>query len=69
MALSTEERYLNLALINLGEAVTEIANQRQRGAMPGHDYNAAAEKLRRAISALDGRLYAPEAVREDAPGA
>lgn len=53
--MSPEERYLNLALINIGEAVAEIANVRQRGHPPGIDYYFASERLLRAISALAGR--------------
>jgi hypothetical protein len=50
----TTDQYLNLAMINLGEAVTEMANRRQRGAAFPDGFANVKLSLRRALSALDG---------------
>lgn len=63
--MTQEDRYLNLAVISVGEALTEMANRRQRGCMPGADYAVAREKLDRAIAALWGRLWVPEVPSHD----
>lgn len=57
--MSTPERYLNLALINVGEAITELGNIRQRGATPGADCANVKLSLHRAMAALDGAIYVP----------
>ena len=75
MKLSREERFLNLAmlnigeaLVNIGEAIAEISNLRQRGQLPGNEYNFAEEKLQRAICALHGKLWVPEVAEEHKSG-
>lgn len=52
-----EDRYLNLAMINIGEALTELGNARQRGGYPGGDMANVRLALRRATFALDGAEY------------
>lgn len=66
MPLSKEERYVNLAMINLGEAITEIHNQRQRGDLGtiegkdfGQCFGAAQIAIDRASRALKGETYIP----------
>lgn len=53
------ERYLNLAMINIGEAMTELGNIRMRGALPGADTANVKLALSRALSALDGVVWTP----------
>lgn len=57
--LSVADRYLNLAMINIGEALTELGNIRQRGAVPGADCANVKLALGRALAALDGRMFEP----------
>lgn len=64
--MTHEHRYINLALINLGEALTEIANQMQRndiGTIEGKDFGrcfgSAQIALDRAKAALKGETYIP----------
>jgi hypothetical protein len=57
--MTNDERFLNLALINVGEAVALISNLRQRGTPPGPEYGVAQEKLLRAVAALEGKVHAP----------
>lgn len=66
MTISREERYVNLAMINLGEAITEIHNVRQRGNLGtiegkdfGQVFGAAQIAIERAIRALRGETYIP----------
>jgi hypothetical protein len=57
--------YLNLALINLGEAVSMTANLRLRGHAPGdHEFRPVEERLLRAAAALRGEIYTPEVAEE-----
>lgn len=56
---TTEERYLNNAAINMGEAMTELGNLRQRGVVPGSHCNTVIIALERAIAALKGEAYQP----------
>jgi hypothetical protein len=58
-ALSLEDRYLNLAMINIGEALTELGNVRQRGHGPGPEYANVKLALRRAAFALDAAEFVP----------
>ena len=62
--LTLDNRYLNLALINMGEALTEFGNVRQRQGQPGAaggDYANVRLALLRALSALDATPWvAPE---------
>lgn len=51
------DRYLNLALINLGEAITQLGNLRQRGVAPGPETTEVQLALLRATAALKGELY------------
>lgn len=58
--LNLNDRYLNLALINMGEALTEFGNIRQRDGLPGpsgKDYAQVRLALLRAISALDAEPW------------
>jgi hypothetical protein len=55
--MDTNERYLNLAMINMGEALTTFGNMRQSGVPPGTGYTAVTLALLRAISALNGKLW------------
>lgn len=55
--VSQEQRYLNLALISTGEALTELGNIMQRGAKPGTDTANVKLALTRAMFALDGRPF------------
>lgn len=55
--METDERYLNLATINLGEAMTELGNLRTRGVAPGSGYSTVLLALRRAEFALQGIPY------------
>jgi hypothetical protein len=58
--ISYNERFLNLALINMGEALSEYANLRQRGATPSdpnRPFGTVQLKLRNAIAALGGEVY------------
>jgi hypothetical protein len=60
MDITTNQRYANLALINLGEAVSEIGNVRNRVAAPEpRDFANARLALVRAIAALDFTCYVP----------
>ncbi len=52
-----EERYLNLAGINIGEALITFHNLRQRDVRPGSGTREVQLSLMRAISALRGELY------------
>ena len=51
--------YLDLAIINLGEAITTLGNIRQRGGKPGSDFADVQLALRRVSFALDGVPYEP----------
>lgn len=68
-----ERKYLNLALISIGEALTEIGNQRNRRPVLGFpgDYANARLALNRAICSLQGTLYTPmpEVINVPAPPA
>ena len=55
--MTTDERYTNLMLINLGEALTEAGNLCQRGAKPGPDFATVRLSLRRAVFASQGLMY------------
>lgn len=55
--LSPDERYLNLLGINLGEAVTELNNVRQRGGTPGADLANIRFSLFRAYKASLGEAW------------
>lgn len=57
--VSLEDRYLNVAMINLGEAITELGNIRQRGATPGRDTANVQLALLRAQAALAGVSFVP----------
>jgi hypothetical protein len=63
--MTIEEKFLNLASINMSEAALELANLRQRGAQPGTDMATVKLALLRAMSALDGVPWAgvPDAPR------
>jgi hypothetical protein len=50
--------YINLALINIGEATATIGNLLQRDTPPG-SYGTAKLALQRAVAALDGKPYEP----------
>lgn len=67
-----DDRYINLAIINIGEALTTIGNLRQRNCTPGDDFNGAKDKLRHAIAALDGQLHTvtvdPKHLEKGRPG-
>jgi hypothetical protein len=59
--MTTEDRYLNLAMINIGEALTEFGNVRQRGGQPGlfaGDFANVRLSLLRAVSALETTIWA-----------
>lgn len=53
----TEQKYINLAIVNLGEAATEIANVCLRGGVPGSDFANVFLSLRRIEFALNGLPY------------
>lgn len=55
--LTHSDRYLNLAMMNIGEAITAIANIRQRGGVVGSEFSPATLALSRAISALCGEKF------------
>lgn len=55
--LSLPHRYLNLAVINIGDALTTIGNLRQRGKVAGEAMTEPVLALRRAIAALEGRPW------------
>jgi hypothetical protein len=55
--IERNDRFLNLVLINLGEAITEFGNVRQRGGKVGNDYANVRLSLLRAQSALNGELW------------
>jgi hypothetical protein len=60
--LTLDERYLNLALINMGEALTEFGNVRQRSGLPGPgggNYVNVRLALLRTLSALDATPWVP----------
>jgi hypothetical protein len=57
--LNLGNRYLNLAVIYIGEALTELGNVRQRGGAPGSDFINVQFALRRATFALQGKPYEP----------
>jgi hypothetical protein len=57
--LNLEERYLHLAIINIGEALSGISNLHLRGAVPGRDYATVEISLKRAIAAINGHIYCP----------
>ena len=57
--ISLNDRYLNLAVIYLGEALTELGNVRQRGGTTGPDYINVQFCIRRASFALRGVPYEP----------
>lgn len=57
--ISIEDRYLNSALINLGEALTELGNIRQRGGTPGSDCANVKLALLRATASLNGEPFTP----------
>lgn len=57
--LNLGNRYLNLAVIYLGEAIATIGNVRQRGGAPGPDFQDAQFCIRRASFALRGIPYEP----------
>ena len=54
------DRYLNLAMINIGEAIVMINNARQRGHPPGDDYKPARLALAKAAAALQGINFSLE---------
>lgn len=58
--MTPEERFLILALINAGEAITLFGNLQARGA-EFTEYRRVEERLLRAAAALRGEFYAPEA--------
>lgn len=71
--MTREERYMNLAMINIGEAIAEISNVRQRGVVGevgdegyGKEFGAAQIALDRAKAALNGKAYAPPPDQKDA---
>lgn len=52
------ENFLNLAIIETGEALTALGTLRQRGVVAGDPaFVPVAEKLRRAAHALSGAVY------------
>lgn len=54
------DRYLNLAIIEIGEALSEIGTHRQRGARAGDVvYRPAQDKLMKAMAALTGKFWSP----------
>jgi hypothetical protein len=55
--MTNEDRYLNLALINIGEAVAYISNKRNSGGTVGMDMERPKASLLKAIAALDGQNY------------
>jgi hypothetical protein len=55
--IELNDRFLNLVLINFGEAITEFGNVRQRGGKVGRDYANVRLSLLRALSALNGELW------------
>lgn len=54
-----QARYLNLAIINMGEALTTLGNLMQRGATPGKPVAEVKLALLRALAALDGEAFVP----------
>jgi hypothetical protein len=46
-------------MINIGEALTELGNIRQRGATPGRDCANVKLALMRAMFSLDGQPFVP----------
>lgn len=66
--MDESDRYLNLATINLGEAMTTLGNVRQQGHKAGDpEYNRVRFKLTLAIFALDGKPYDPSPDVKDLP--
>lgn len=63
LGLSNEDnlsdRYLNLAFVNMGEAITRLGNIRIRGARTGNDTMEVQLALSRALAALRGEVYVP----------
>ena len=55
--MSIEERFLKLAVLNIGEALVEISNQSLRGRTVGRDMIVARDKLQRAMAALNGEVW------------
>lgn len=62
---SPADRYLNLALIQLGEALTAIGNLRQRQTPPGDGYAVPKLDLSRVAAALSGKIWEPPAVERE----
>lgn len=60
MAVDQSERFLNLAVIEIGEALTLIGNLRQRG-LPAktENYALVVLKLTVAVHAVVGEFYTP----------
>jgi hypothetical protein len=66
--MDESDRYLNLATINLGEAMTTLGNVRQQGHPAGDTaYNRVKFKLTLAVFALEGRPYEPPPDVKDLP--
>lgn len=59
MSQAISDRYLNLAFINMGEAISQLGNVRLRGAQTGNDTMEVQLALRRALAALRGEVYVP----------
>jgi hypothetical protein len=58
--MQNSDRYLNLATINLGEAIVTLGNVRQQGHEAGaSEYNTVKHKLTMALAALEGKAYEP----------
>lgn len=57
--VNLSDRYLNLAFVNMGEAITQLGNVRIRGARTGNDTMEVQLALSRALAALRGEVYVP----------
>lgn len=57
--VAVSDRYLNLALMDIGEAVTKFSMVRNRGGTVGPDFSVIEEFLLRAIAAMKCQPYIP----------